>query len=212
MHVCSALPDPPAAANRPESTGRRCRCRGLLRVLLLLAAVPVSAIAENDAAAPPFVLANASVREAGDVYRLDMVARLRLTPPVREALDNGVDLIIAWEIEIDRHNDWWLDSSMAHVVQRYRLSFHELSLQYVVVNLNTGQQRSYINLQTALDRIGTLIGFPLIDRVMLDDEAHYNGRVRVRLLHEELPLPLRAIALFSGAWDLGSGWYQWSFE
>lgn len=200
-------------AESPEPAGRRCRHRGVfLSLLLLFPVAPVSAIAQERDAASSFVLSSASVREDDAVYRLDAVARLHLTSPVREALDSGVDLTITWEIEIDRHNDWWLDSDVAHVVQRYRLSFHELSLQYVVTNLNTGQQRSYTSLRSALDRIGTLLGFPLIDRVLVDDGGRYNGHVRVRLQHDDLPLPLRAIALFSGEWDLESEWHQWSFE
>lgn len=212
MRACSALSERPPVAGRPHPAGCRRWRRLWLTLLLLCPPLPAAATAEADQAGPPFVLPNASVREVDNVYRLDAVARLRLTQPVREALDNGVDLTIAWEVEIDRRNDWWLDSDVAYIVQRYRLSFHELSLQYVVTNLNTGQQRSYTRLQTALDRIGTLIGFPLIDRVLLDDGGRYNGHVRVRLLQEELPLPLRAVALFSGAWKLESEWYQWSFE
>ncbi len=210
MRVCSALPDPSVAAGRPEAAGRSGALLAVL--LLLLPAVPGNVLAEDEVASAPFVLPTASVREVEGVYRLDAVARLQLTPPVRAALDNGVDLTIAWEIEIDRHNEWWLDSDVAYIVQRYRLSFHELSLQYVVTNLNTGQQRSYTGLRTALDRIGTLLGFPLVDRVLLDDGGRYNGHVRIRLMHEELPLPLRTVALFSGAWELESEWYQWSFE
>lgn len=184
----------------------------LTLLLLALATAPVPAIAQDSDAVAPFVLSNVSVRAVEAVYRLDAVARLRLTPPVREALDNGVDLTITWEIGIERQNDWWLDTDVAYITQRYRLTFHELSLQYVVTNLNTGQQRSYTSLRAALDRIGTLLGFPLIDRVLVDDGRQYNGHVRVRLQHDELPLPLRAIALFSGAWGLESEWYRWSFE
>lgn len=210
MRVCSALPEQSVAAECSASAGRR---RGMLLTLLLLFPVaPVSAIAEDGDAANPFVLSSAAVREDEAVYRLDAVARLHLTLPVREALNSGVDLTITWEIEIDRYNEWWLNSDVAYVVQRYRLSFHELSLQYVVTNLNTNQQRSYTSLRAALDRIGTLLGFPLIDRVLVGDDGHYNGHVRVRLQHDELPLPLRAVALFSGAWNLESEWYQWSFE
>ena len=208
MRACGALPEGPAA------TGRRARLRrGLvLAVALLLPGGPAAAVAEGIDAEHAFTLPDASVREVEGVYRLDAVARLRLTPAVREALDNGVDLTIAWEIEIDRSNRWWLDADVAYVTQRYRLSLHELSLQYVVTNLNTGQRHSYTRLQAALDRIGTLVGFPLADRVLLTDGGRYTGYVRVRLLHDELPLPLRAVALFAGAWDLESEWYRWAFE
>lgn len=213
MHACSALPE---RLVTPRQRARTCvrAGRGLLLAFALVLPDGSAAAATDSGGttARPFTLPNASVRAVENVYRLDAIARLRLTPAVREALDNGVDLTIAWEIEIDRINRWWLDTDVAYVTQRYRLSLHELSLQYVVTNLNTGQQRSYTRLQTALDRIGTLVGFPLLDRVLLTDGGRYTGYVRVRLLHDQLPLPLRAVALFADAWDLESEWYRWAFE
>ncbi|MDZ7828597.1 MAG: DUF4390 domain-containing protein [Halofilum sp. (in: g-proteobacteria)] len=191
-----------------------CRPGTLARLLLALTLLaPLPAAADpTRAEAAPFELPSASVRLVEEVYRLDAVARLRLTPAVENALNNGVDLTITWEVSIQRSRAWWFDADVAWIVQRYRLSLHELSRQYVVTNLNTGQQRSYTRVHTALDQIGTLVGFPLVDRVLVADGGDLTGQVRVRLQHDELPLPLRAVALFSDAWDLASEWYQWRFE
>lgn len=207
MHVCGARAEgrggPPRAARRPAR---------LLLVLALLAPLPAAAEPGDAAADPAFELPTASVRLVEAVYRLDAVARLRLTPDVAEALHNGVDLTLTWEASIERRREWWLNADVAYIAQRYRLSFHELSRQYVVTNVNTGQRRSYTGLQTALDRIGTLVGFPLIDRVLVTDGGSLVGHVRIRLQHDELPLPLRAVALFDDDWDLESEWYEWRFE
>lgn len=212
MHVCGALPEGREGPRRPLAVSRRPGpLSRLLLVLTLLGPLPAAAApALEDAAA--FELPSASVRLVEEVYRLDAVARLRLTPDVENALNNGVDLTITWEASIQRSRAWWVDADVAWIVQRYRLTLHELSRQYVVTNLNTGQQRSYTRVQTALDQIGTLVGFPLIDRVLVADGGRLTGQVRVRLQHDELPLPLRAVALFSDAWDLASEWYQWRFE
>ena len=213
MHACGVLPEA-AVSRRRRASRRRSRAGGglVLALWLLLPGGSAAAIADTEPASEPFVLPTANVRRVEDVYRLDAIARLRLTSAVREALDNGVDLTIAWEVEIDRRNRWWLDAELAYVTQRYRLSLHELSLQYVVTNLNTGQRHSYSRLQSALDQIGTLVGFPLVDRVLVSDDGLYFGYVRVRLLHDELPLPLRAVALFADSWKLETDWYQWTFE
>lgn len=211
MHVCGALPERRAhCPRRRVATRRPGRWSGLLIALSL--AGPVAAVKADEDEAPRFELPGASVRLAEEVYRLDAVARLRLSADAREALDNGVDLTLAWEASIERTREWWLDAEVAHIVQRYRLSLHELTQQYVVTNVNTGQQRSYTRLQTALDQIGALVGFPLVDRVLVQDSVGLVGHVRIGLQHDELPLPLRAVALFDDDWDHQSEWFEWRFE
>lgn len=159
-----------------------------------------------------FTLGSAGVRLDDDVYLLDAAARLALTSTVRDALDSGVDLTIRWEIEVTRRRDWWLDADVARVVQRYRLEYHALSLQYVVTNLNTGQRRAYTRLAVALNRIGNLIGFPLVDSVLVEPPQRYTGHVRLLLEQGSLPLPLRPMALLSPSWHLRTQWHELSFE
>ncbi|MDZ7749078.1 MAG: DUF4390 domain-containing protein [Halofilum sp. (in: g-proteobacteria)] len=180
------------------------RCLVALALAALLALPPPAAAA--------FELPSASVREVEGVYLLDAVARLELSGPVRQALENGVDLHIAWEVDLERYRRWWLDADVASLVQRNRIEYHELSLQYIVTNLNTGERRSFTRLASALDSIGTLVGFPVVDSVLIEEPSRYRGFVRVRLEHDRLPLPLRPTALFSDAWDLESEWRPWRFE
>ncbi|PSQ93896.1 MAG: hypothetical protein BRD57_01270 [Proteobacteria bacterium SW_6_67_9] len=167
------------------------------------------ALADEDA---PFGQPSVSVEVADDVYTLDALAPLRLTPPVRDALENGVDLHIAWRINIERQRRWWLDSQVASVVQRNRLSYHPLSRQFVVTNRNTDERRSYQRLDRALNAIGTLVDFPVVDRVLIDRPGEHRGYVRVQLVHSKLPLPLRTTAFFSSAWDLASQWREWRLD
>lgn len=208
MHVCGMV-----AEGRERTRQRRaCRWPGLLLALALVAPAVVAATPDEREPSPPFELPTASVRLVDNVYRLDAVARLRLTPDVRSALDNGVDLTLTWEALIERPREWWLDAEVAHIFQRYRLSFHELTLQYVVTNVNTGQQRSFARLRAALDHVGNLAGFPLVDRVLVEGDEGLVGHVRIGLQHDELPLPLRAVALFDDDWDLRTEWRQWLFD
>lgn len=187
--------------------------RRLLSYFALLAVVAGTPFAPARAAEGGINLPSANVRVADGVYLLDSVARIELTGPVRDALDSGVALTFAWEVEIGRERGWWWpEAEVAYVTQRYRLEYHALSLQYLVTNLNTGERRSFTRLPTALDFIGQLIGFPIVDRVLLDDPDRHIGYVRLRLEHNTLPLPLRPAALFSAAWYLQTDWRTWSFE
>jgi len=210
MCVCGVRPDRRHGPGSPARVVIR-RPGPLMRALglmLLLSPLPVTTAAEPS----PFELPGVTVRLADEVYRLDAIARLQLTPAVEDALHNGVDLTLAWEVSIERKRAWWLNADVAHIVQHYRLSFHELTRQYIVTNLNTGQSSNYTRIRTALDQIGRLIDFPLVDRVLVADGGGLIGNVRIRLRHDELPLPLRAVALFDDDWDLASEWYQWQFE
>lgn len=185
----------------------------LLTRVALLAAVAATLLVPVRAAQGGISVPSANVRAVDGVYLLDAVSRIDLTQPVRAALDSGVALTFAWEVEIGRERGWWWpEAEVAYVTQRYRLEYHALSLQYLVTNLNTGERRSFTRLPTALDFIGQLIGFPIVDRMLLDDPGRYTGYVRLRLEHNTLPLPLRPAALFSAAWYLETDWHEWSFE
>ncbi len=185
----------------------------LLSYIALLAAMALTPFTPARAAEGGISLPSASVRVVDGVYLLDSVTRIELTKPVRDALDSGVALTFVWEVEIGRERGWWWpEGEVAYVTQRYRLEYHALSLQYLVTNLNTGERRSFTRLPTALDFMGQLIGFPIVDRVLLDDPSRHIGHVRLRLEHNTLPWPLRPAALFSAAWYLETDWRTWSFE
>lgn len=181
-----------------------------LAAAALLAATPLAVPAQDDGG---IEMRGANVRQSDAVYVLDAVADIRLTEPVRRALDNGVALTFAWRVEITRSRDWWLpEATAASLTQRYTLAYHALSLQYIVTNRNTGERRSFTRRRVALDFIGTLIGLPLVDAPMIEEPARHTGHVRLNLEHNSLPLPLRPQILFNPAWYLGSDWRTWSFE
>jgi len=189
------------------------RGHGIAIVPVLLGCCALAALATASARAEArFGAPSVSVALADEVYELDAVSDLQLTPPVREALENGVDLHIRWRVDIERERDWWLDGEVASVVQDHRLSYHPLSRQYVVTNRNTGETRSFQRLDRALEVIGALIDFPVVDAMLIDEPGRYRGYVRVHLVHGELPLPLRTTAFFSSQWDLASEWRQWRFD
>lgn len=186
--------------------------RRLLSTIALLAAVAGAPLNAARAAEGGISLPSVDVHAVDGVYLLDSVATIELTPPVRRALDKGVALTFAWEVEIGRERGWWPEAEVARVTQRYRLEYHALSLQYLVTNVNTDERRSFTRLPTALDFIGRLNRFPIVDRVLLDEPGRHTGYVRLRLEHGTLPLPLRPAALFSAAWYLETDWRTWSFE
>lgn len=143
------------------------------------------------------------------VYRLNAIIDYDLTKPVREALVNGVALVFEMHIEVLRDRAWWWDANVAELDQDYRLSYHALTRQFVVENLNTGLQQTFEDLSSALRHQGTIRELPLIDAALLREDQTYTASLRARLALGELPLPMRVRAYTSVAWRLATPWYTW---
>jgi len=186
------------------------RLRRALIGLGLLAGLVGSPLALAAQEVPPFVVNAVYPRNVDGVIRIDADVRYSLNPVLRDALHNGVDLVIEMELRVQRLRDWWVNEDVAELVQRYRLGYYTLSRLYVVQNLNTGVQTTYPSLGSALYALGALRDFPLIDTSLLLPGEHYRGGLRARLDIDQLPLPLRVRAYASEDWRPASEWYEWS--
>lgn len=157
------------------------------------------------------------VREAhswlvDDVYQLRARIDYVLSTPVSDALTNGLPLVIELQVQVvhDYFGIW--DQPVASLTQQYQLQYHALSRQYLLRNLNSTAQRSYPTEQAALDALGDIDALPMLDRRLLADGVHYDGKVRARLDIESLPTPLRLVAYFDADWHLASEWYRWPVQ
>ena len=178
-----------------------------LRYLALATALgtPNLATADNG-----FVIRSAQLTLRDTVYHLDARIDYRLSREAVNAVKNGVPLIIAIDIRVDRKRRWWLDKELATLTQNYLLLYHALTEKYVIHNLNSGIQENYGNLDTALWSLGQVNDLPLIDANLLEPGAEYGIDLRARLDIESLPAPMRPLAYISSDWQLQSDWYSWS--
>lgn len=191
------------ATVRPEKDAPAfAACRKLLALLALLLAMPLHA---SD-----FFITGINTRLQENVYLLDAHVDYRFSEEALEALDNGVPLTFQLSIEIERKRKWWLDAEVANLQQRYRLQFHPLSHQYLLQNLNSGAFYAFQSLSAALDAMGTLHDFPLLDVQLIEKDEKYEVLLHAELDIESLPSPLRPLAYISPAWRLNSDWYTWS--
>ena len=122
---------------------------------------------------------------------------------------NGLPLVIEMQVQVVRDYFGIWDDSVARLTQRYQLQYHALSRQYLLRDLNSTAQRSYPTEQAALDALGDIDALPLLDRRVLADGVHYDGKLRVRLATDALPTPLRLAAYLDADWRLASEWYRW---
>jgi hypothetical protein len=161
------------------------------------------------ASAAGFKVLSATTHLKNGVYLLDADVRYRFGKEPREALHNGVTLTIELEIEIVRRRGWLWDESVASLQQYYRLEYYALSRQYVVINLNSGELKNFPTLETAIEFLGRIRNFPLLDASLLEPDESYYVWLRVSLDIYALPAPLQLLAYFSGDWGLTSEWYTW---
>lgn len=179
----------------------------LLRRTLLLGLLVGLALAVSAAG---FHVLEADTYLKQGVYRLNATIEYGLSQAALDALNNGVPLTISLEMEVLRRRDWLWDETVASLQQRFRLEYHALAEQYLVTNLNSGEYRSFPTRGTALEYLGRIRDFPLLDRSLLDPAGNrYYGQMRATLDIESLPAPLRPLAYLSGDWRLTTEWYTW---
>lgn len=190
--------------------------RGWLAPLLplTLAGIVAGPAAGQDQLEDPgrFEVRSASVELDEGVYYLDAWLEYRLSGEAREALDAGIALTIDIEVEFLRVRRFWFDGTEADLRQTYELQYHALSERYLVLNRNTGEQRGFANLFSALNFLGRVTQLPLIDAALLEPDETYDIRIRTILSTEDLPGPLRLLTFWRRDWSLRSEWYEWPLE
>ena len=158
-----------------------------------------------------FRVLDASTRLTGGVHRVHADIAFDFGDEAREAMNNGVALTVAVEMQVLQVNQFW-NQRVATVKALYRIQSHALSRQYVVKDLSTGESTTYPNFSEMMARLGHIDGLPLLDDHVLDASAQYRVRLRATLERESLPTPLRLLAYFSSSWRLSSDWTTWPLQ
>ncbi len=189
----------------PRSSRARLRVWGLCLFALL-------GLVSGVAHAARFEVHSASTSLVNQVYVLNAGISYEFSERALNALANGVPLTLRMDITIEHERNWWPDSTVAELEQRYQLQYHALSGLHVLRNVNSGASEVYPTLRGALYALGDVRDLPVIDEKLLDGDARYIISIRVQLDIESLPSPLRPFAYITPAWWLSSDWYTWSLR
>ena len=184
-----------------------CRHRGTLGLCLLLGLVLALLTPTRSARAEGFAVDQASVALVDGVYQVDARLTYQLDGKPREALENGVPLVLEVELRVQQVREYLWNETIAEVLMRHKLNYRALTQQYQLENLNTGEIESFTSLSSALNYLRQLRNFPLIDESLLQADAPYLLGVRANLDIESLPTPLRALAYVTPDWYRSSAWY-----
>lgn len=163
------------------------------------------------------LLAAAAVAQTGGFrigaldVRLDdqlMVADARidytLSATAIQALENGVALVVAQRLRLERARWWWRDAVVVSQQRRYRLQYHAISRRYVLTRLASGESRSYQSLDALLLRLGRVEAWPVVRVDRLDDGEDYRLVLDTELARDALPRLLRMVAWINPEWQLRS--------
>jgi hypothetical protein len=176
----------------------------LLTLLLGLATGPL--LAQEKPA-----VRSAEIRATLQGYELDAQIDLPLNRTLEDALLKGINLHFIAELEITRPRGWWwFDQGIVKASRKMRIYYHLLLRRYVIeigyVTKTAG------TLDDALEQLGTLEGWQVLERGALKNGRRYDARLRVRLDTAQLPKPLHIGAVSGDRWDLLTPWHEWSFN
>ena len=143
------------------------------------------------------------------IIRVDCDIQYGLDDSVKEALRNGIEMSFLLEIELRQQHHYWLDPLVNNLSREFRVKYHALSKQYVMIEMGSHKERSFPDLYSAFYYQRKIHNAELASIDSLDVEQEYYFRVRARLLSEKLPLPLRIKSYVSSNWRPSSGWTVW---
>lgn len=183
----------------------RAAAGGAMRLTALLSLL----LWAGSALAAEFKVLNVATRLENGVYRLDARLEYRFSRGALEALQNGVPLTVDLQMEVRRRRSWLWDETVYALTQRFQLEYRPLSRQYLVSNRNSGERQTFASQDAALQFMGQIQDFPLLDQSLLEPKAQYEGAIRAVLALDALPAPLRVMAYLSEDWRLASAWRAW---
>ena len=144
-----------------------------------------------------------------DNVRVDCEVNYQLSDSVKEALSNGIEMVFRLEIELMQESPYWLDNTRSHLRHEFKVKYHALSKQYVMVEAGNEVERSFPDLYSAFYFQRRLHNATLKSANTISSDKKYYIRARARLVSEELPLPLRIKSYISSSWRPSSGWTIW---
>jgi len=179
----------------------------MLRSLLIALALFVAA--SGNARADVVETHNFAVVQGEEALMVSADFRFDLSPRLEEALNHGVPLYFAVELELVRPRWYWFDEKTASEKLNLRLLYHPLSRQYRVSR--GALYRNFASLDEALRALGTIRDWAVVERDRLRPDEGYVASVRLRLDTAQLPKPFQVSALTNREWTLASEWTRVTF-
>jgi hypothetical protein len=152
---------------------------------------------------------SAYVSVEGGVFLLHARIEYPVNPAMRDALHDGVTLIVDLETRIERERRFWFNADVLDLTLRRELDYHAVSDRYLVRDVRSGTQKSFATLEEALADLGGVDNWPVMVEPQLT-AGSYRISVRAGVRRGRLPASLRALMFWTDDWHRVSEWYTWS--
>ena len=142
-------------------------------------------------------------------WLLNASFQIELSPGLEEAVQKGVVLYFQTEFDLMRSRWYWFDEKPAVVQRQTRLSYQPLTQQYRIAS--EGFTFSAKTISEALQAVGSVGGWRVIDGSQLDSSKLYTASLRMTLDLSKLPKPFQVNALNNRDWSVSSDWLRFPF-
>jgi hypothetical protein len=141
---------------------------------------------------------------------LSAAFQIELSPGLEDAVQKGVVLYFQTDFDLVRSRWYWFDEKSVLVQRQTRLSYQPLTQQYRIAS--EGFSFSAKTLSEALQAVGSIGGWRVIDANQLDSSKLYTAGLRMTLDLSKLPKPFQVNALNNRDWNVSSDWLHFSFS
>jgi hypothetical protein len=174
-----------------------------LCILMMLSLFSASAIAEG------IKLKSADLERVDSDWLLNATFQIELTPGLEDAVQKGVVLYFQTEFDLTRSRWYWFDEKPVFTQRLTRLSYQPMTQQYRIAS--EGFTFSAKTMFEALQAVGSIGGWKVIDSNQIDPSKSYTAALRMMLDLSKLPKPFQVNALNNRDWNVTSDWVRSPF-
>jgi hypothetical protein len=143
-------------------------------------------------------------------WLLNAAFQIELSPGLEDAVQKGVVLYFQTEFDLMRSRWYWFDEKSVLAQRQTRLSYQPLTQQYRIAS--EGFTFSAQTMSEALQAVGSIGGWRVIEGAQLDPGKSYTASMRMSLDLSRLPKPFQVNALNNREWNVSSDWYRFPFS
>ena len=164
----------------------------------------------SAASAEGIKIQSAELERVDSDWLLNATFKIDLTPGLEDAVQKGVVLFFQAEFDLTRSRWYWFDEKPTLAQRQTRLSYQPLTQQYRIAS--EGFSFSAKTIFEALQAVGSIGGWRVIDNNQIDPSKSYTAALRMTLDLSKLPKPFQVNALNNRDWNVSSDWSRFPFS
>jgi hypothetical protein len=181
------------------------QCIKQFTLCVLIALSLFSAVANAEG----IKLKSAELERVDNDWLLNATFKIELSPGLEDAVQKGVVLYFQTEFDVTRSRWYWFDEKPAMAQRLTRLSYQPMTQQYRIAS--EGFTFSAKTIFEALQAVGSIGGWRVIDGGQIDASKSYTAALRMTLDLSKLPKPFQVNALNNRDWNVTSDWVRFPF-